>query len=150
MHRTDIRTTWYDLSEPQPARRLDVSPQQQSMNTRPPALTHAARAATAGRKAQKVQRKLQEAEAELHAANGILVEAVPTRDREKIDEALEQNIAAEEKVHDAAEELEVVRELLADDAAPDNRVAPAERAAGQSGQGVKSLIPHLSRKSGTT
>ena len=117
------------------------------MKTQSPALTHAALAATAGRKAQKVQRKLQEAEAELHTANGILVKAVPGRDRKEIDAALEQNVAAEEKVHDAAEELEVVQELLADATAPDNCVAPGERAAGQTGQGVKSLIPHLSRKS---
>jgi len=116
------------------------------MKARSPALTQATLTATASRKAEKVQRKLKQAEAELHVANGILVKAVPTRDRQDIDAALEQNVAAEEKVHEAAEELEVVKELLAD-AEPAIGVEPSETTPGQSGQGVKSLIPHLSRRS---
>jgi hypothetical protein len=114
-----------------------------------PALTQAALVATAGRKADKVQRKLQQAEAELHSANGVLVKAVPRHDQQEIDAALQQNVAAEEKVHDAAEELEVVKELLSD-AEPDGRSADAAAAAqGQTGQGVKSLIPYLSRRPNT-
>jgi hypothetical protein len=115
-----------------------------------PALTQAALASTAGRKADKVQRKLQQAEAELHNANGILVNAVPTHDQQEIDAALKQNVAAEEKVHDAAEELEIVKELLSEGepAVPSAKSRPAAR--GQTGQGVKSLMPHLARKPGAT
>jgi hypothetical protein len=115
------------------------------MKAQSPALTQAALVAAAGRKADKVQRKLHEAEAELHTANQILVKAVPTRDNDDIDAAVEQNVAAEGKVHDAVEELEVVKELLADSEAP----AGMEKdpgAQGRSGQGVKSLIAHLGRR----
>jgi hypothetical protein len=117
------------------------------MKAQSPALTQAALVAAAGRKAQKVQRKLHEAEVELHTANEILVKAVPTRDQHDIEAAVEQNVAAEGKVHDAVEELEVVKELLADAEAP----AGAEKLPGlrgQSGQGVKSLMPHLARRVG--
>ena len=109
-----------------------------------PALTQASLVSAAGRKAKRVQRKLHEAEAELHTANEILVEAVPAHDKESIDAALEQNVAAKEKVHDAAEELEVVNELLSDgdEAATDEPSASK----GKTGQGLKSLIPHLNRK----
>ena len=113
-----------------------------------PALTQAALASAAGRKADKVRRKLHQAEAELHNANGILVKAVPVHDQHEIDAALKQNVAAEEKVHDAAEELEIVKELLSD---ADVRSADSRPAApGQTGQGVKSLIPHLSRRQNAT
>jgi hypothetical protein len=110
-----------------------------------PALTQAALVSTAGRKADKVQRKLQQAEAELHNANGILVKAVPTHDQQEIDAALKQNVAAEEKVHDAAEELEIVKELLSDSGPDAQTAGAAATPQGQTGQGVKSLIPHLSR-----
>ena len=93
-----------------------------------------------------MQRKLHEAEAELHTANEILVEAVPANDKESIDAALEQNAAAKEKVHDAAEELEVVNALLSDgdQAVQAANEPPASK--GKTGQGVKSLIPHLNRR----
>jgi hypothetical protein len=111
-----------------------------------PALTQASLVSTAGRKAKKVQRKLHEAEANLHTANEILVQAVPTRDKESIDAAVEQNVAAEEKVHDAAEELEIVNALLtdADQTAQAANAAPGSK--GQTGEGAQSLIPHLNRK----
>jgi hypothetical protein len=116
------------------------------MKAQSPALTKASLVSTAGRKAKKAQRKLHEAEAELHTANEILVEAVPANDKESIDAALEQNAAAKEKVHDAAEELEVVNALLSDgDGAVQATDAPPA-SEGKTGQGVKSLIPHLNRK----
>jgi hypothetical protein len=114
------------------------------MKSQSPALTQAALVATAGRKTHKVQRKLQQAEAELHTANEILVKAVPTHDTKDIDSAVKQNIAAEEKVHDAAEELHVVKELLSDAEASTQGISTAS-SAGQTGHGVKSLIPHLER-----
>jgi hypothetical protein len=113
------------------------------MNARNPALTQADLASAAGRKAVKVQRKLQEAEAELHTANEILVQAVPTHDQQNIEDALKQNVAAEEKVHEAAEELEEVKELLSD-AETEQQSKSQPNSAGQTGDGVKSLIPHLS------
>jgi len=117
------------------------------MKARSPALTQSSLVSTAGRKTRKVQQKLNEAEAELDAANEVLAEAVPAHDKESIDAALEQSAAAKEKVHDAAEELEVVNTLLSD---PDHAPQPAKQppsSEGNTGQGVKSLIPHLKRKS---
>jgi hypothetical protein len=117
------------------------------MKAQSPALTQAALVSTAGRKAKKVQQKLQAAEAELHTANEILGKAVPIRDDKDIDAALEQNVAAEEKVHEAAEELEIVKELLTEaepHSAKDASAVPPSP--GQSGRGVKSLMPHLTRR----
>jgi hypothetical protein len=117
------------------------------MTAQSPALTQAALVAAAGRKAQKVQRKLHEAEAEMHTANKILVKVVPTHDRQGIEAAVEQNVAAEGKVRDAVEELEVVKELLADAETPSgSEKQPGLK--GQSGQGAKSVIPHLPRRAG--
>jgi hypothetical protein len=117
------------------------------MKAQSPAITQAALVATAGRKADKVQRKLQQAETELHTANKILVKTVPTRDRKDIDSAVQQNVAAEEKVHEAAEELLVVKELLADADAEAAILGTGITASkGQSGDGIKSLLPHLERR----
>jgi D-ribose pyranose/furanose isomerase RbsD len=122
------------------------------MKSSSPALTHGALVATAGRKTRKVHHKLQQAEAQLHTTNEILAhaKAMPTPDKQRIDAAVEQNVAAEEKVHDAAEELQVVKELLSDaetgtraDADADAETMP--RSTGQTGDGVRSLIPHLER-----
>ena len=122
------------------------------MKAQSPAITQAALLAAAGRKAHKVQRKLQQAEAELHTANQILVKAVPTHDQREIDTAVKQNVCAEEKVHDAAEELQVVKELLSEaDADAASYGITTFRSTGQTGDGVKSLIPHLERRrSGAT
>jgi hypothetical protein len=119
------------------------------MKSQSPALTQAALVATAGRKAHKVQRKLKLAETELHTANEILVKAKgkQARDKQEMEIAVKQNAAAEEKVHDAAEELEVVKELLAEaDADAHARASSGGLAAGRSGDGVKSLMPHLERR----
>ncbi len=116
------------------------------MKAQPPALTQAALVATAGRRARKVQHKLHEAEAQLHDANQTLVKAVPTRDEESIDAALQQNVAAEEKVHEATEELEIVNALLADATDSVPAIAPQPPSPGQTGQGVKSLVPLLAQR----
>jgi hypothetical protein len=117
------------------------------MKSHSPALTQAALVATAGRKTHKVHRKLKQAEAELHTANEILVKAKakPARDKQAMEIAVRQNVAAEEKVHDAAEELQVVKQLLAE-ADADTHASASSGATGQSGDGVKSLIPHLERR----
>ena len=114
------------------------------MKSQSPAVTHATLVATAGRKTHKVQRKLKQAAAELRNANDILVKA-PARNEKQIEVAVEQNVAAEEKVQAATEELEVVKELLAE-AAAESDSSRVPHATGQSGDGVKSLIPHLERR----
>lgn len=117
-----------------------------SMKSQTRALTQASLVSTAGRKAKRVQRKLHEAEAELHTANEILVHAVPTHDKESIDDAVEQNVAAEEKVHDAAQELEIVNALLTEADPTTQATGASPTSTGKTGQGAKSLIPHLNRK----
>lgn len=120
------------------------------MKSQSRALTQGALVEMAGRKTHKVQRKLQEAEAELQTTNHILAQAKAKAapDKQQIDVAAKQSAAAEEKVHDATEELEVVKELLSEaeaDAAAHAQAKGMRRSVGQSGDGVKSLIPHLER-----
>jgi chromosome segregation ATPase len=120
------------------------------MKSQSQAITQAALVATAGRKAHKVQRQLQQAETELHTANHILAKAKAkqTRDKEELDIAVKQNVAAEEKIHDAAEELQVVKELLAD--AESDTPPNGSSVSGATGDGVRSLIPHLERRRSRT
>jgi hypothetical protein len=113
------------------------------MKAQSPALAPADLASAASRKADKVQRKLHEAEVELHTANSVLVKAVPGGKRRDLNQAVEQNVAAEAKVHEAAEELEIVKELL--DNAEGAVAAATSGAQGRTGQGVKSLIQHLGK-----
>jgi hypothetical protein len=119
-----------------------------------PALTSSAIAAAASKKTAKVQRQLIAAEAELQSASAALMEALPAGAGTEVRAALEHNVAAEEKVHEAAEDLEAVKELLSDvvveSPAADHKVHVRIRrkpAAGKSGEGAKSLMPHL-RKHG--
>jgi hypothetical protein len=120
------------------------------MNAKSPALSKDALVGAAARKAKKVQGQLHEAEAELHSANETLVKAVPSRDQKEIDAAVQQNVVAEEKVRDAADELEVVQELLRDADASAQVAGSTPPSSGQSGQGLKSLMPHLARKTAAT
>lgn len=110
------------------------------MKTRPaPAVAPQEIAAAAGRKARRVQRKLHEAETEMHSANEALAHGPHARE---VDEAVQRNADAERKVHEAVEELEVVKEMLRNgDAHPQ----PVPSTAGKTGSGVKSLLPHLKR-----
>jgi hypothetical protein len=119
------------------------------MNSSNPVLTPGAIASAAGKKTVKVQRKLKAAEGELRTANTVLRKAVPKNAHRDIDEALAESTAAEQKVHEATDELEVVTELLgaagdAGNAAADEAATPAPK--GRTGQGSRSLMPHLSRK----
>lgn len=112
------------------------------MKPRPPspAVTPQALAAAAGRKTRRVQRKLNEAEREMRSANEVLAHTPHARE---IDDAVQRNADAERKVHEAVEELEVVKEMLAH---ADPNGAPPASPAGTSGDGVKSLLPHLKSK----
>ena len=114
------------------------------MTTPPPVLTAAAVATAAGRKARKIQRKLTAAEAELQASNKLLGRPVTGPRSEEVKDALEHNAAAEIKVHEAAQELEVVAELLSDvkDALPGAQDL-AQQSGGRSGEGANSAIQHL-------
>jgi hypothetical protein len=105
-----------------------------------PAVTPQALAAAAGRKTRRVQCKLHQAERDMRSANDVLAH---TPHATEIDDAVQRNADAERKVHEAVEELEVVKEMLTH-ADPDS-ATPAPPA-GTSGDGVKSLLPHLKPK----
>ena len=120
------------------------------MKLHTPALTSSAIAAAASKKTAKVQRQLVAAEAELQSASAALMEALPADTGMSVRAALEHNVAAEEKVHEAAEDLEAVKELLSDAVlekpAAEHKVpvrVKRKPAAGKSGEGAKSLMPHL-------
>jgi hypothetical protein len=107
------------------------------LNSAAPAITARALTQAAGRKARRVQQKLHEAEAEVQAATAELLHASID-----VNEAVELNTSAERKVHEAVEELEVVKEMLEHADCPDPSPAPS----GASGDGVKSMLPHLRRR----
>ena len=107
--------------------------------TAAPAVTPQELAEAAGRKARRVQRKLHEAEKEMHTANEVLLHGPHGRE---VDEAVQRNAEAERKVHEAAEDLEVVKEMLHH---PEG-AGPSQALPGQSGAGVKSLLPHLKNR----
>jgi beta-phosphoglucomutase-like phosphatase (HAD superfamily) len=106
----------------------------------PAAVTPQALAVAAGRKTRRVQRKLHEAETQMRSANEVLAHVPHPKE---IDEAMQRNAAAERKVHEAVEELEVVKEMLEHG---DRANAPQCSAAGNTGHGVRSLLPHLKPK----
>ena len=108
-----------------------------------PAVTSSELAAAAGKKTTKVRRKLKAAEAELTRSNSVLVKELPARKKKLVMEALKDTQAAEEKVREAAEELEVVTELLSDAETTPQQAKTPVKGSGKSGQGAKSLIPHL-------
>ena len=112
------------------------------MKPQPSVLTAAATASAAGRKAKRIQRKLTLAESELQASIKVLAKPDSKRPSAEVKDALKHNVAAETKVHEATEELEVVAQLLSDvkDALP---VPPGTVQPGRSGEGAKSTIPHL-------
>ena len=94
-------------------------------------------------KTEKVHSEMQEAEADLHAANNVLAESTVGHIVTKADvqAALEQNQQVEEQLHDAVQELKVVTKLL--------KVAEAEKnqrgidAGTRSGEGAESAMEHL-------
>ena len=104
-----------------------------------PAITPEALAVAAGRKTRRVQKKLHEAENEIHSANQVL--AHPRQhDGRAVRQAVERSSEAERKVHEAVEDLEVVKAML-EHTDPTHGHAPG----GKTGAGVKSLLPHLRR-----
>jgi hypothetical protein len=104
-----------------------------------PAITPQALAVTAGRKTRRVQKKLHEAEAEIHSAKEMLTHI----HQKEADEAAQRSAAAERKVHEAVEELEVVKEMLEHSDAKTTEGPPA---VGKTGHGVKSLLEHMKPK----
>lgn len=105
-----------------------------------PAITPEGLAVAAGRKATRVQKKLHEAESEMHSANEALANVPHAKE---VDEAVQRNADAERMVHEAVEELEVVKEML-EHPQPQGLMGPS--ASGKTGQGVKSLLPYLRTK----
>jgi hypothetical protein len=128
------------LRSPGEVLRYFLIPMKHKPSAPAPAITPQALAVAAGRKARRVQKKLHEAETEMHTANEALAHGPHAKE---VDEAMRRNADAERKVHEAVEELEVVKEML-EHADPKDLADPAER--GKTGQGVKSLLPHLKRK----
>lgn len=122
------------------------------MKRHTPALTAEAIAAAASKKTAKVQRELVSAEAELQIASAALLEVLPAAAGAKLQAALDHNVAAEEKVHAAAEDLEAVKELLSEAAPPgatgERRASRKTPIAGNSGEGARSLMPHLRKNVG--
>jgi NADH:ubiquinone oxidoreductase subunit C len=108
--------------------------------------------AGARKKTSKVQKELEAAEAELHMSNAVLAKSLP-EDMQKdnvVALALVQNAAVEEKVHEAAEELQVVTELLKGEEAErvrlEHELAGKAPQAGTSGEGANSALAHLIRQ----
>lgn len=99
------------------------------------ALSNESITGAARRKAQRARPKVEAAEADLHAANEALREALPARDVEAIAQAAERTATAEDEVREAAHELEGVDELLAPAA-----TALAGPRSNASGEGVASLL----------
>lgn len=102
-------------------------------------------------KTEKVQQDLEVAEAELHMANTVLVQSLPASpERDEVVElALQQNVAVEDKVHDAAEELLAVTELLKKDEAIIavlQKALAAKTGTGKSGEGAQSAMEQLSNQ----
>ena len=96
-------------------------------------------------RARRAQAKLQEAQVDLAVANESASEAAELVDPDALEVAHRQSEAAEQRVHEATEELDVARELLASSAAPPSQAdepAPVKH----SGQGVKSLMPHIRQR----
>jgi hypothetical protein len=100
------------------------------------ALTSRSVTSAAKRRAQRAFKKVLAAESKLVAANSSLRDA-STRGRSDLGEAANQTLAAEHDLREAAKELEVVTELLAEPAAG----TPSDD--GRSGEGLDSLLPHL-------
>lgn len=122
----------------------------------PPATRHLIgnRVASAKTKTEKVQEDLELAEAELHLANLVITDKIADSVSDaELAKAVTHNEQVEEKLHDAAEDLKHVTDLLASEerdrkqleqALADYRDADGASLAGsRSGQGSASVIEHL-------
>lgn len=114
------------------------------------------RVASAKSRTEKVQEDLELAEAELHLANQVIARRIGAADNAKdaqLAEAVIQNEKVEEKLHDAGEELQVVKDLLTseeherrelEEALKEFRGAEGAALAGErSGEGSASVVEHL-------
>jgi hypothetical protein len=102
-------------------------------------------------KAVAVQDEVRSAEADLHDTNETLADTVAGNvvSKDDVRAALVHNLQVENQLHDAVKELQVVTDLL--------KVAEKERTthdggpalvAGRSGEGVDSVLKHLSASPG--
>jgi hypothetical protein len=105
------------------------------------ALTSDSIVGTVRRKARRAHENVMAAEGQLVAANEALKDAVPRHDVAAITEAAERTIVAEEEVRNAAQELEVVNELL--ESSPPGPAGGEGGPCGASGEGARSLLPLL-------
>ncbi|MES3002721.1 MAG: hypothetical protein V4787_18670 [Pseudomonadota bacterium] len=95
---------------------------------------------TAIDKTEKVQDDLNHAAHDLNVTNTLLSGPLSTAQAvAAVAGAVKQNVAAEIKVQEAAEELETVKDMLKDAQAAQGEPAPA----GNVGEGVASVIEHL-------
>lgn len=95
---------------------------------------------TAIDKTEKVQDDLNHAARDLNTTNMLLSGSMSTVQAiAAVAGAVKQNVAAETKVQEAAEELEVVKDMLKDAQAAQAEAAPA----GNVGEGVASVMEHL-------
>lgn len=104
------------------------------------ALTPKSFASAARAKAHRAQAKALAAEAELREANKTLKQAGSRQKPADIDLAVQRTTVAEEHVHEAVEELEVVKELL--DQSVTAAAAPVD-GIGASGLGADSAMERL-------
>ena len=119
------------------------------MKSKPHALTPAAIAAAAGKKAVKAKKKLHVAKAELEASSSVLLEDSRQKPQaSKVGVALQHNVAAEDMVREATRDLDAVEELLTevDPVAETGKPHSNDEFQGRSGEGAKSVIPHLRRR----
>jgi hypothetical protein len=93
-------------------------------------------------KTRKVQSKLKAAEDQLHEANTALLEALPEEVSQEVGAALRQASEAEQQVHEAEAELEVVAKLLTIEA-PSPQDGASDASVQGSGEGARSLLPHI-------
>jgi len=119
------------------------------MKSQPPALTPAALAAAAGKKAVKAKKKLRVAKAELKASNAVLSKPSTEKPQgSKVEVALQHNATAEGMVREATKDLDVVEELLSDvesDSATGTPESDNELPR-RSGEGASTVIRHLRRR----
>jgi hypothetical protein len=104
------------------------------------AVTPQSLASVAGRKTRRVQKKLHEAERDMRSADEVLEHGPHAKE---VEEALERNATARRKVHEAVEELDLVKEILENADAKEQTAAPSP---GKTGHGARSLLQHLKTK----
>jgi hypothetical protein len=99
-------------------------------------LNHASLTRAARKRASRAKEKARSAEVRLAAIADTLEAVVPAESVAAVEEVTQQAAVAQQEVHAAVEELEVVTELLSEAARPAG-------GPGHSGEGLSSLLPHL-------